>query len=125
MRYFARENIGKLDLLCQEHFTEENFQSYKRSPRGSYEYEFLINLFIKIPFLPFCRYQSGNYKEYKTMETYIEAKCREKAINHEHIDEICGQLEENIDDANKFYGWLDSLVERQAGEEKGLAKDED
>lgn len=125
MRGFARENIGKLDLLCQEYFTEEHFQSYKRSPRGSYEYEFLINLFIKIPFLRFCRYQPGNYKEYKTMETYIEAKCRKKAIDHEHIEEICGQLEENIDDADKLYQWLDSLVDRQAEEERGLAKDED
>lgn len=125
MRSFARDNIGKLDLLCREYFTESRFQAYKKSPCDSYEYEFLINLFIKIPFLSFCKYQPGDKRQYQPMAAYIEAKCREKAIDLGHIEEICGQLEKNIGDADKFYEWLDSMVETQAVEEKGLGNNED
>lgn len=125
MRHFARDNIGKFEICCQKYFTEENFQSYKKSPRDSCEYEFLINLFIKIPFLSFGRYQTENQKEYQTMGSYIEERCREKAVDIEHIEELCGQLEEHIDDKDKFFEWLDSLIETQAEEEKGSTQDED
>lgn len=125
MESFARDNVGSLESLCQEYFTEKNFQSYKQSNRSNYKYDFLINLFIKIPFLRFYEYQSGNPKEYRSMETFVEARCREKAIDHEHIKELCGQLEKNVDNSEKLYEWLEALMKVQTDEKKGMAQDED
>lgn len=118
MKEFARENIGKFEELCQEYFTDDNFQLYKISNKDAYEYDFLLNLFIKIPFLNFHKYMWENQKEYHTLSSFIEAQCSLREIDHGYIDVICGLLEENLEDENKLYKWLDMLQENKSDEDK-------
>lgn len=118
MEMFARDNMGDFETLCQEYFTEDNFQLYKKSNKDIYEYDFLLNLFIKIPFLNFHKYMRENQKEYHTLSFFIEAQCNNKEIDHGYIDMVCGQLEENIEDENKLYKWLDTLQENKTDKEK-------
>lgn len=116
METFAQKNIGNLELICLEYLTEDKFESYKKSNKESYEYDFLINLFIKIPFLNFYRYQNKNRKGYQSINVFIKQKCKEKEINHSYIETLCGELEENIEDENKLYKWLETLIDNQLDE---------
>lgn len=111
MEEFARKNIGRFEELCQKYFTEDNFQLYKKSYKNIWEYDFLINLFIKIPFLSFYRYQYENGKTYNTINAFIEKMCKIKEIDCDNADVICEQLEEIIEDEDMLYEWLDALIE--------------
>ncbi len=116
MDIFSQEHIGCLESLCQEYFTEENFQSYKKSYSGNIEYDFLVNLFIKIPFLSFGGYQPGNRKEYQSMESFIQGRLTEKALDLGFIEKICVELEGILQDENALYEYLDALVKEPANE---------
>ncbi len=116
MDEFSQEHIGGLKYLCEEYFTEKNFQSYKKSCSDNIEYDFLINLFIKIPFLSFDGYQPGNRKEYQSMEAFINARLIEKELDRKRIEAICVKLEENLEDDDALFEYLDALVKEPANE---------
>lgn len=123
MEEFARRNKGRFKLLCNEYFTENNFRTYKESCRDSFEYDFLINLFIKIPFLNFYGYQPEKHKEYQTMEAFIEERYKAMEIDWDYI----GKISEKIgafDDESKLYEWVDTLLIDQEDKEEGKTKDE-
>ena len=123
MDEFSKEHIGCLKSLCQEYFTEENYKKYKKSYGDNIEYDFLINLFIKIPFLSFEGYQPGNRKEYQSMEAFIKARLTEKELNLKLIEEICIHLEENLQDDDALFKYLDAMVKEQINE-AGMTKEE-
>lgn len=128
MEKFAKENAGKFDLLCKEYLKEENFQNYKKSVQSNYQYDFLINLFIKIPFLNFQKYQlqSSSGEKYKSMAEYIEDEIQKKGIDRNHIEEIITQLEHKSDSEEDLYQWLDQLITEDTAvtEESREAEDE-
>lgn len=119
---FAKQNVGKFESLCREYFNGKNFEQYKMSAKVNFEYDFLINLFIKIPFLNFHAYQGEGDQTYCTMEKYIEDQCDEQQIDRKHIHDICDDLEPLLEDEERLYKWLDALVQNQANEEKELAE---
>lgn len=129
MDKFAQENIGRFDSLCEEYLTENNFQAYKKLNKENYKYDFLINLFIKLPFLNFQQYQLRNKEEYQSVASFIEAKCSENAIDKKYIFNEMNQLEEKIDDEQMLYAWLDELIEDKTIDEiensVEVLKDED
>lgn len=122
MEKFARKNIGRFESVCQEYLTEKNFQTYKKSNKDIIEYDFLINLFIKIPFLSFHGYHLENKGKYQTMSAFIEAKCKDIEIDYDYIDGISEQLEKNLEDENKLYEWLDTLIDKQTDQNKSLVE---
>ena len=124
MDEFACSNKGKFKSLCNEFFTEHYFRTYKKSCQDSFEYDFLINLFIKIPFLSFYSYQPEKHKEYQTMETFIEERCKAMEIDQDYIGKISEKIDE-FDDENKLYEWVDILLENQEDKEEGKTEDED
>lgn len=121
MKKFAQQNKGKFQSICSKYFTEYYFEKYKESCRNSYEYDFLINLFIKIPFLSFYTYQPVKQKEYQTMEAFIEQKCKEAEINKSHIEKISDRIEV-LDNEEELYEWVDALLEEE--NKKGAIENE-
>ncbi len=122
MEEFAEQNVGRFESLCGEYFKEGNFEQYKTSPKESYEYDFLINLFIKIPFLNFHAFQGQGNKTYRTIEEYIVKQCNEKQIDCGYIHSICDNLEPLLEDEDKLFEWLDASLQKQTNEEKELAE---
>ena len=102
-----------LHVTEQEYYEigENYFQEYKESFRNSYKYDFLINLFIKIPFLSFYEYQPIEEKKYLSMEAFIEKKCIKSQINQNYIEEISNKME-MFDNEDELYEWVDELIER-------------
>lgn len=126
MNEFAKENVGNFDSLCKNIITENNFQNYKKSHTKNYQYDLLINLFIKLPFLNFKEYQL-NIKEYKSVSTFIEEKCNENNIDKSYINKQMSILEEKIDDENMFYKLLDELIDKESNNKESgeVIRDED
>lgn len=118
MEEFVQMNSKSFDLICEEYITEERFQDYKRSSKDNYEYDFLISLFIKIPFLSFQRFLPKDEDGYQSLGSFIKEKCVEKFIDKGDIDKISKQLEDVLDDEDKLYAWIDELVQDQKDEKK-------
>ncbi len=114
MKMFSEKHVGEFDALCRQYIVDEEFDKYKRNVRGSYEYDFLINLFIKFPFLSFEMYQVNNGKEYRTVESFVQQEIEKKSVNISSIREEIKQLEELIGDEEKFFDWLDMLTEKES-----------
>ena len=91
-----------------EKFVHRNTKSFEQL---CVEYDFLINLFIKIPFLSFQKYLPKDEEGYQSVSNFIKGKIEEKNINQEYVDEISNYLESAMDDENKLYTWLDKLVQ--------------
>ncbi|QNU68089.1 hypothetical protein EHE19_006530 [Ruminiclostridium herbifermentans] len=121
MDKFASENIGEFDSLCQEKITESNFQDYKKNNIENYQYDFLMNLFIKLPFLNFQKYLLRNKKGYRTVSSFIDEEYNEKKIDKERIINEMNQLEGKIDDENMLYAWLDELIKKKTNVEKNIS----
>lgn len=121
MEKFAQRNKGKFESICDEYFTEHYFERYKESCRNSFEYDFLINLFIKIPFLSFYGYQPVEQKVYQTMEAFIKQKCREAEINQNYIEKISDKIE-SLDNEQELFEWVDVLLQEDLKE--GTVEDE-
>ncbi len=119
MGLFAQENIGKFELLCKEYITEKCFQEYKKSIKSSFAYDFLINMFIKIPFLSFYEYQGKKDKKYQTAESFIEEKCKAMGIDLGHINKLSAELEK-LEDEDALFKWVDTLIEQQNSNDKGI-----
>lgn len=122
MEEFVQGNTEDFEQLCKEYITNEGFQAYKKSTKESYKYDFLINLFIKIPFLSFQKYLPKDKDGYQSMEKFIKGKLKENEIDQEYVDKISNHLETVLDDKNKLYAWLDELVQdkkKSEGELKG------
>ncbi len=119
MEQFAQKNIGKFELLCEEYFTEESFREYKKSNKDSFEYDFLINMFIKIPFLSFYEYQKKKDIKYQTAESFIEKRCAAMEIDLELINKLSMDLEK-LEDEDALYKWVDTLIEQRNSNDKGV-----
>lgn len=119
MEQFAQKNIGKFELLCKTYFTEDYFREYKKSNRDSFEYDFLINMFIKIPFLSFYEYQEKKDIKYQTAESFIEKRCVKMGIDLEHINKLSVDLEK-LEDEDALYKWVDTLIEQQNCNDSGV-----
>ncbi len=111
MEEFVHENTESFQQLCEKYITNERFQAYKKSSKESFEYDFLINLFIKIPFLSFQKYLPKDEDGYRSMEKFIKGKLKDNEIDQEYVDKISNDLENVLDDKNKLYAWLDKLVQ--------------
>lgn len=111
MNQFAQRYVGEFESVCKQYIVDEQFISYKEDSRGNYMYDFLMNLFIKLPFLRFETYQMRNQKEYRTVESFIQEKMEGHSIDKEKIQSIVKQLEKQVEDEDKFYRWLDALAD--------------
>ena len=112
MDQFSQQHVGEFDDLCRRYIVDEEFEKYKQSSQGNYEYDFLINLFIKLPFLRFEKYQMGKQKEYRTVISFVQEKMKEHSVNMGKVKEEIEQLEEITADENEYYTWLDTLIEK-------------
>lgn len=111
MEEFICNNTSDFEQLCKQYITNERFQAYKESVKENFEYDFLINLFIKIPFLCFQKYLPKDEEGYQSMEKFIKGKLTENDINQDYVNKIRNHLETILDDENKLYSWLDKLAQ--------------
>ena len=118
MDKFSEGYVGKFDELCRKYIVEEQFEKYKKSSRDNYEYDFLMNVFIKLPFLRFGEYQIGTDKRYQTVESYVKKKAKEHSVELEKVQEEMINLETVIEDESAFYNWLDSLIDKERSQNK-------
>lgn len=113
MDKFSEKYVGKFDELCREYIVEEQFEKYKENCKDNYEYDFLMNIFIKLPFLRFGEYLIGTDKRYQTVESYVQKKAKEHSVELEKIQGEMANLETVIEDESAFYDWLDSLIDKE------------
>lgn len=113
MNDVANRYVGKFDELCETYLTGENFDKYKKGIEESYIYDFLMNLFIKFPFLKIGEYmhRNQNEQEYRTATSFIEEKIEQEKIDLNKIREIIESLEqiENTDTDDALIKWIDNL----------------
>lgn len=114
MNVLSEKYVGDFDTLCSKYIVDEEFDKYKKNSKSSYEYDFLVNLFIKFPFLSFEKYQIKNEKEYRTIESFVQQKVEKRGIDINSIREEIRQLENIIEDEEEFFLWLDKLAEKEA-----------
>lgn len=111
MKHFAEANIGNFDEICKEYITNNHFIDFKLDKESNYQYDFLTNLLIKIPFLNFKEYQGKDGREYQSVEKFVTEKTTEKNIDMENIQDLLNNLEQKSIEETTFYQWLDSLEE--------------
>lgn len=116
MEEFVHKNTKSFEQLCEEYITDERFQAYKKSIKDSFEYDFLINIFIKIPFLSFQKYLPKDEEGYQSMTKFIKNKLKASNIDQEYVDSISNHLETILDDKNELYAWLDKIVQEKKKE---------
>ncbi len=113
MNDIANQYVGKFDALCKKYLTMENFEKYKNEIESNYIYDFLMNLFIKFPFLKIGEYMHRNQDEqkYRAAVSFIEAKIEKDKINLEKMQEIMDSLDKikNIDTDDAIFKWIDNL----------------
>ena len=113
MDEFSAQYVGRFDELCREYIVEEQFEKYKENNRDNYKYDFLMDLFIKLPFLQFAQYQIGMEKEYRTVMSFVQEKARKHTIELDKTQEMMICLENAMEDNNRFYNWLDALIDQE------------
>ena len=108
MKQFAVQHIGNFEKLCEEYLTKERFEDYKNDIQNSYEYDFIINLFIKFPFLNFEKYYMRNQKElqYRSVTSFVQEKFNDNEINLDKVREDMESLETILDDEDALFKWL-------------------
>lgn len=113
MKQFAVQHIGNFEKLCEEYLTKERFEDYKNDIQNSYEYDFIINLFIKFPFLNFEKYYMRNQKElqYRSVTSFVQEKFNDNEINLDKVREDMESLETILDDEDALFKWLDQQIE--------------
>ena len=97
------EEWGSLTALSIIAMVDEEFDKYKKNGQESYEYDFLVNLFIKFPFLSFEEYQMRKGQEYRTVESFVQKKIEKKTVDINAVREEIEQMEEVIDDEESFF----------------------
>lgn len=107
MKQYANDNVGLFDSLCNEMITEEKFQEFRQSTKSNYQYDFLVNLFIKLPFLNFQKYQTKNQTQYQSLKSLIQKECESRNIDLNEIEEDMDYLENT---------WLVDLEKKLRGE---------
>ena len=113
MKKVADKYIGEFNALCKKYLTIENFEQYKNEIEESYVYDFLMNLFIKFPFLKIGEYMNQNQEgqEYRAATSFIEEKIKKDKIDLEKMREIMDSLEEikDWDTDDVIFKWIDNL----------------
>ena len=96
MKQYANENVGQFDNLCNELITEEQFQEFRTSNKSNYQYDFLVNLFINLPFLNFQKYQTKNQTQYQSLKSLIEKECESRNIDLKEMQKDMNYLENTL-----------------------------
>lgn len=109
MKQYASENVGQFETMCNEIITEESFQAFRLSNKGNYQYEFLINLFIKLPCLNFQKYQIKKPIDFQSLKGLIKKECANAGID-------LGDIRKDIERLEKFNAWHERLIEKKSGE---------
>lgn len=126
MDEFAKDKVGMFKELCAEYINDVNFIEYKKEPKENYQYDFLMNLFIKIPFLTFKNYQIDSQREYLSVDQLIKTACEKSNINSDKVMNMMDELEQKLSDETQLFEWLDQLIvkDNENKEVREVIKDE-
>lgn len=110
MAEFAQQNVGAFEALCKDYIVDQYFEEFKKNNRENYKYDFLLNLFIKFPFLHFGEYQIKEKKDYETVASVVQKKMDDYALDWKKSQEKLEQVRKEAEDEDAFYKWLDNLA---------------
>lgn len=100
----CKKNIGDRDAF--DNFKEDNFKEF--------EYDFILNLFIKCPFLKYTDYFNIKGQALNTTDEFIKQELEKKKFTYEQEKE-CKEafiaLSSIDGDLDKLAKWLDDLQE--------------
>lgn len=113
MDQFSQKHVGEFEEVCRQYIVDERFDQYKKDNRNNCEYDFLLNLFIKLPFLRLEKYRVTEEKKYRTVTSFVQEELKAQEIDISEIQSKIEQLEEVIEDENAFYKWLDSSINEE------------
>lgn len=127
MEEFAKDKVGMFKELCAEYINDVNFKKYKEAPKENYQYDLLMNLFIKLPFLPFKNYQIDGQRDYPSVSKLINKACEKKNIDYDKTMKIVDELEQKLSDEAQLFEWLDQLIaiDNENDEVSEVREDED
>lgn len=113
MKQFSSKHIGNFDALCKKYLTKKYFEQYKNDIQNNYEYDFLINLFIKFPFLKIEQYYMREQTEmhYRSVTSFVQEKFIDNEINLDKVQEDMETLERVLDDEEALFEWIDQQIE--------------
>lgn len=115
---FVNNNNLDFKTLCEQYFTKEKFEEFKKDANKNYEYDLLSNIFIKVPFLNFHQFQtSKDEKKFNTLDSFIELELKENNVDKKYIDDLVVQIEKT-DTEEDFYEWLDKLISADTDKEE-------
>ena len=93
---------------------KKSFEKYKNNIKTNYEYDFIVNLFIKIPFLNFRKYYVNNQKQlqYQSVINFVQQQFNNNKINVNKVQENVQILEKMINNEDEFFKWIDKQTEQ-------------
>lgn len=112
MKQFAANHVGNFDELCNEYMTKEHFQQYKDNVYDNYEYDLLINLFVKFPFLEIEKYHMRDDTEvkYRSAESFIKEKLKCYEIDSNKMQEKIKKIDLILDDEEALFEWIEQQI---------------
>lgn len=112
MKHFALNNVGKFDELCMEYMTKEHFQQYKDNIRMNYEYDLLVNLFVKFPFLEIEKHHihDDSGVKYRSVDSFVQEKLNSYGIDSNKVQEKMKIVDLIMDDEEAFLNWIEQQI---------------
>lgn len=111
LNYIKDIKIKNFNEICNDFISKrENFDKYKKENINFFEYDLIMNMFIKFPFLNYTKYFKTNEKSLKTIDEYTKIEL----FNNNFSDEKQRQCEaiwrklKALDD-NELDKWLDDF----------------
>ncbi|MBP1890118.1 hypothetical protein J2Z53_001702 [Clostridium moniliforme] len=105
------KTIENFDELCNEFISDKNnFDKFKAENIEFFEYDLIMNMFTKFPFLNYTRYFKSNGNQLKSLDEYIKIELNNNNFSDEkqlQCENIYKELSELEDD--KLEKWLDDF----------------
>lgn len=105
------KTIESFDKLCNELISDrDNFDKFKIKNIEFFQYDLIMNMFIKFPFLNYTRYFKTNGKLLKSLDEYIKIELNNNNFNDEK-QEQCEKIYKELSELEeeKLEKWLDNF----------------
>ena len=120
MKQFSHQHIGNFDALCKKYLNKSHFEQYKDDIYNSFEYDFIINLFIKFPFLKIEKYYVRDQDEvrYRTVTSFVQEKFDKYEVKVKQVEEKIEKIKLMLDDEDTLLNWLEQRIDEDEKHQK-------
>lgn len=109
------KTIDDFNSICKKFIGDRDaFDKFKKDNNKEFEYDFILNLFIKCPFLKYTDYFNTKEQALNTIDEFIKKELSKKKFTHaqeKECKEAFVALSSIDGDLDKLAKWLDGLQE--------------